>query len=1185
MKKFFLFEIKYWLKQPMTWIFLLINTLLILGALTSDSIQIGGGNGNTHKNAPLAIEQYFAIMSLLGIVAITSFFNSTATRDYTYGMDQIVFATPIKKWHYFFGKFFGVFIIALVPYLGITIAAFIAPYMPWVDPLRYGDFNLPANIYGFVLFAVFNTLFGGAIIYSFALYFRNPVIAYLSSFAIIILYAISSTLTKDIENQSLVMLTDPIGMRAFSIYTKYWSPAQRNTGYIGFEGAFLVNRVLWAFISLSILSLIYKMYDFTKPKTIALKKEKLQNVKSVIYDKIPVAIISNKPLTSWLKQFVFELKSIVKNNSFIILTSIGIINLIVGLSFNSGTYGVKSLPVTYDMVDGIKNAMYLFVVAFMMFYSGYIVFREREVKFNEIIDATPVKNSVIVTTKIAAIIASLAVVFLVSIFIGLVTQLLNGYINFELDIYFKSLSIDLLSFGFLIIMSYLIQTLINNKYLAYFIIVVFNIANIFVWQALKVESNMVKFGGMPTVTYSDMNGFGPFIPGIIGFGIYWLSFCSLLIIVAIGMHIRGKETDFKQRLIQLKYYIKTHTVSTVSLLLIFILCGSWMYYNTKIKNSYISSKEIELRAVDYEKKYKKYEKMLLPFTTSISYSVDVFPDSRSMKVSLSWWIKNNNNTPVSELHYNMPAHAKNGKLSIPNGQLTTEDKELKYNIYKLSKSLLPNDSIELRYNADFINDGIENEVSFTELTQNGSFFHDYDIMPALGYNVNNEIADKSDRRNHGLPAKSRMAKLARNCTNVCNTSYISNNATWVNLITTISTSKSQIAVAPGTLIKKWQQGDRNYFTYQLKQASLNFFSFISADYLVKRDKINNIDVEIYYDKKHPYNIDKMTEAVKLSLKYYVENFGDYRHEQCRIIEYPRYSSYAQAFPGTMPYSESIGFITDLRDSSAIDLVTYVVSHEMGHQWWAHQVIGPAMQGSEMFSEGLAQYSALMVMEKRFGKDHMHRFLKYELDNYLSSRAVESEYENPLIRTEGQQYIHYNKASLVFYYLKEMIGEQKLNSALKNIVSKYAYQKPPFPTAFNVVDELKLATPDSLKYLITDMFENITLFNNRVDKVVVTETKDKKYNVKINLICEKLRGDSLGNEEMIPINDYINISLFAEKKDSDNSFGKIILSKQVKINQKETEYNFIVSEKPYQVGVDPYHYLIDKVISDNLKKVE
>jgi ABC-2 type transport system permease protein len=39
------------------------------------------------------------------------------------------------------------------------------------------------------------------------------------------------------------------------------------------------------------------------------------------------------------------------------------------------------------------------------------------------------------------------------------------------------------------------------------------------------------------------------------------------------------------------------------------------------------------------------------------------------------------------------------------------------------------------------------------------------------------------------------------------------------------------------------------------------------------------------------------------------------------------------------------------------MVFYVVAHEMGHQWWAHQVMGADMQGSTLLSETMSQYSS------------------------------------------------------------------------------------------------------------------------------------------------------------------------------------------------------------------------------------
>ncbi|KAG1605843.1 hypothetical protein G6F46_013425 [Rhizopus delemar] len=177
----------------------------------------------------------------------------------------------------------------------------------------------------------------------------------------------------------------------------------------------------------------------------------------------------------------------------------------------------------------------------------------------------------------------------------------------------------------------------------------------------------------------------------------------------------------------------------------------------------------------------------------------------------------------------------------------------------------------------------------------------------------------------------------------------------------------------------------------------------------------------------------MIEAVQKSLAYYEANFTPYQHRQVRIIEFPGYARFAQSFANTIPYSEAIGFIADLRDPDKVDYLFYVTAHEIAHQWCAPQVIGANVQGATVLSESLSQYSALMVMEQEYGRQHMRQFLKRELDGYLSGRGGEAIEEQPLERVENQQYIHYQKGSLVFYRLREEIGEQALNRALKRFL--------------------------------------------------------------------------------------------------------------------------------------------------------
>jgi ABC-2 type transport system permease protein len=166
-----------------------------------------------------------------------------------------------------------------------------------------------------------------------------------------------------------------------------------------------------------------------------------------------------------------------------------------------------------------------------------------------------------------------------------------------------------------------------------------------------------------------------------------------------------------------------------------------------------------------------------------------------------------------------------------------------------------------------------------------------------------------------------------------------------------------------------------------------------------------------FDAKHPYNLGTMIESAKASLEYFSREFSPHQYRQFRVLEFPRCATFAQSFPNTIPYSEAIGFIADLRDEKDIDYVFYVTAHEMAHPWWAHQVLSSRMQGMTVPVETLAQYSALMVMEKEYGPEMMRRFLRRELDGYLRQRGGEQIEELPLPPVENQGYIHYQKGSI------------------------------------------------------------------------------------------------------------------------------------------------------------------------------
>jgi aminopeptidase N len=356
---------------------------------------------------------------------------------------------------------------------------------------------------------------------------------------------------------------------------------------------------------------------------------------------------------------------------------------------------------------------------------------------------------------------------------------------------------------------------------------------------------------------------------------------------------------------------------------------------------------------------------------------------------------------------------------------------------------------------------------------------------------------------------------------------------------------------------------------------LDFFAVQSARYAVAKDRWHDVAIEVYYQPGHEYNLARMIDATKAGLDYFTKNFGPYQYRQFRIIEFPRYATFAQSFPNTVPYSEGIGFIARVRDDDPddIDYPYYVTAHELAHQWWGHQVPGANVQGETMLVETLAQYSALMVMKRKYGEAKMQRFLRYELDRYLIGRSTEQKKELPLALVENQDYIHYRKGSLVMYALADYIGEDNLNRAIRAYRDKWAYKGPPYSTTKDLLAEIRAVTPPSLAYVIDDFFDSITLYDNRALSATAKALPDGRYEVTLDVYARKVKADELGKESEAPLHDLIDIGVL----DANNE--PLFLEKR-RIDRETTTFTVVVAKKPARAGIDPYNKLIDRRPRDN-----
>ena len=77
-KEIFGFELRQQLKSPLFWMIAFAFAALAFSAAVSDHVQIGGGIGNTHRNAPFVITQWLIAFTLIGMFLITVFVAGAA---------------------------------------------------------------------------------------------------------------------------------------------------------------------------------------------------------------------------------------------------------------------------------------------------------------------------------------------------------------------------------------------------------------------------------------------------------------------------------------------------------------------------------------------------------------------------------------------------------------------------------------------------------------------------------------------------------------------------------------------------------------------------------------------------------------------------------------------------------------------------------------------------------------------------------------------------------------------------------------------------------------------------------------------------------------------------------------------------------------------------------------------------
>lgn len=1186
--KMFLFEWRYLVRQPSFIVTSSIFFLLTFFATVSDNVQIGGG-GNVLYNGPFAIAQTLCIMGLFAMFLVVNFVASTATRNESSGMSELLYSKPINPFSYQLGRFLGSFatvatVFAFVP-LGILLGCFIGEIAGWVDTERLGPTNLSYYFTAYFYLSLPTLLVLSCLFYAFANKFKSMMGAYLVAVALFILYNVAGSLLSGPEYRTMVALLDPFGFNTFGEVTRYWTMYDKNNTAVELSGVLLQNRLLWLAISVVILGLLG---GFTRKVTLAKKaakknKKTPDNGQQCLSNRTDYKSAEIKtPSHLWLR-IKFEIRQVVFSAPFLVLGALTVFSLLGPLIDPDGVFGTPNWPITQTMVQLIFNATGLLMMIIIAYYSAEVVWRERNSGMGDMIDALPVNNITFWFSKLVALSLVMIILYVIGAFVTVAYQAIQGYFNFELSQYAVRLGyINLVPLIMSVVLAFFLQVISPNKYVGMLLFVLFIISSL-VLSNFGFSHKMFQFADAPTVFYSDINSYGHFMNAFNWYMVYWGGLCIVLSAVTYGLWHRGPAQPLKVRAKRIGYYIGTPGKAAIALgMVLSIGAGSFIHYNTRVLNEFVVQDDsLDLRA-DYEKTFSEFKEAAIPTITKTHAFVDIYPAERRIEATAEITVENKTNEPISRFLISEPSHTKKWAVEIEGGKSQAVDERLQTAWFEFSEPMQPGESRKGKLIVTRAHEGFSDGNNDFALVENGTFIDNGNLFPGIGYQRSWQIFDKHERKKRDLEELPRANKLEDS--SFYHESFFGKGVGFIDFEATISTSEDQFAIAPGYLQKEEVIDGRRIFNYKMNAPMVNFYSMMSAKLIAKKTEYKGIDIEIYYHKDHHMNVDRMIESVQDSIDYFTEAFGPYQHKQMRIIEFPGYRSFAQSFANTVPYSENIGFITDLRDPENVDTVYYVTAHEVAHQWWGHQVGAANVQGSAIISESLSQYAALMVLEKKYGSDKLRKFLKYELDRYLRGRNREEIEELPFMRSENQQYIHYNKGSVVMMAIKDRIGEAQLNKALSAFLKEYKFKSTPYPTTRDLMNFIQQEANEQEQAFVSNLFEHITLYDLKTTDVVVKELENSKFEVKITVDAALLRANGEGRETEEDFVDMVDIGLFSADPEDLTAEDIVQYFAKHEIKTGENTITLIVDERPSYVGVDPFVKLIDRDSADNIYRL-
>ena len=1159
------FELRQRLRQVSTWVCLFAFIALTMlwtaaaGGVFKDTIVAFGSR--VFINGPRQVALSCAFLGCAAVVVMAAIMGRAVQQDFEHGMHHFFFSAPIPKYAYVFGRFLGAYAILAFIFAAIPLGAWLGSLLPGIDPDRVGADGPLTYVLPWLFTLLPNLFIFGAIFFVLAALTRRMLPVYVASIVLMVGYTIAPSLARDFDYKTLAALIDPFGTTALLHLTEYWPTLDRNARPVLLEGVFLANRLIWCGFGLVVLLLGYWRFHLlglleTRSHDARGEGEAAPVLSQAAVNTREQPDFARRSLgLLLLREAALHLRQSVATLPFALIVVVGMV-MLVGGSFGIGQlHGARTYPVTWQMLELVRDALSPYMAVVTAFYAAQLVWRERDAGTAPLFDALPVPGWLAPLSKTLALVAMQALLLFLSMLCAMLCQLLRGYFALEPGLYLRTLFTILLpQFALLAVLAIAVQALCSRKYLGYAVLVALAVSGLAL-QGRGRDHVLLLYATFPALDYSTMNGYGPALLRERMLEIYWGGMALMLLAAAIVLWPRGVNAELRSRLALARQNLSLPVLATFGAgLLVFGASGALLWYELEVAGNYSTAHALDARRAAYETRYRRFAQLPQPQLAAVDLRIDLHPRSRILSVQGHYQLENRSGAPLSDLIlYQQPGADLATRVSNA-ATLVTSDRERGFFRYRLAQPLAPGARIALAFELSIAPGGLLGAGSATPVGTNGSFFTN-EALPRIGYQEAVELNDARDRRRHGLAPRASAAAGAP--------------AGRIAFSAIIGTAVDQVAVAPGTLEREWIAQERRYFHYRSEGTMPDDYAIASGRYAVRHERWQDVAIDAYFVPAHDANVERLLRGAGAALDYGVRQFGAYGQHDLRLVETPR-GAEAHAFPGMLALPEDAAFIAriDGKSATGIDYPFYMGARLTAHQWWARQ------PGGAQLADTLAEYTALVAARTGGGAPVMRRYLREDLRRYLMGRALSTSRERPLVDNQDAPWLRERKGALALYLLQDLLGEERVNGVLRTLAARSG---APAPDMTALAAGLRAVAPPDKAYLVRDLFEDIVLYENRADSASARLRPDGKYEVVLRASAAKVRAGGAAEQEL-PLADYIEFGV-------DDRAGNPLLRERRLVRARAQTVTFIVPGRPGRAGIDPDHKLIDKKPADNMVVVD